>query len=366
MKYVVLPALLLLTIVAYGSLASADFVYEDRRPDYGVDPTVIWPDYRASWDGWRTELAVWFPNHAKSQAGPMPRLLTTTSYRLNMWADARPRGFHLTNVAIHLVNGALLYAVALPLGMSAAAIAAGVFLLHPINSEAVSYVAARTDLLYAAAVLLMLWSAGGASWLRVAFVTFCGLLAVLAKESGVSVILLLPLWLWLRQRWEARWWLPLGAWSVGALGVAYRLLHVSSSGVAHPWQAIAAYTSPAAHGALGYAAVQAVALWRLLALWVWPVGLSIDHDLDRVPVAIGVVALLAGLGVVLTVRARWARFGIGWLLASLALRFVWPMPEYLHEQHLYVPMIGMCLALSGLLTRVSPEETGWLTRPTKD
>ncbi len=42
-------------------------------------------------------------------------------------------------------------------------------------------------------------------------------------------------------------------------------------------------------------------------------------------------------------------FAMGWLLVALSIRFVLPMPEYLHEQHLYVPLIGLWIALGATI-----------------
>ncbi len=344
--------LLLLTILAYGRLGSEGFVYEDRNPLYGLAADAPWPDYRIPWAGWRAELSPWIPQYKLGRVGPTPRLLSTLSYRLNMWADATPRGFHLTNLAIHLVNGVLLYAVALPFGSSVALMATMLFLLHPLNSEAVSYVSARPDLLYATAILLMLLSARSDTWGRIGLTMMCGALAVLAKESAIVVIGLLPLWLWFIERWSPRWWLPLGVWLTGGLAVVYRLVHVSASaGAAHPWAAIAAYTSDAPHGVLTYAAYQALALVRMLGLLIGLHGFSIDPDIEAhsLLVASASLVLLVSLAV-LAWQCRHASsvstFAIGWLLVSLSLRFVWPMPEYLHEQHSYVPFLGLWIALA--------------------
>lgn len=353
-----LIGVLLLTTLAYGPVSTADFAYEDRNPTFGIASDAQWPDYRVPWQGWRAEFSVWVPHNTLGRVGPTPRLLTSLSYRLNMWADATPRGFHLTNLAIHLLNGVLLFVVAAPLGLSIALVSVTLFLLHPLNSEAVSYISARPDLLLCTAVLLMLWASERSTWPRVALVAACGALAVLAKETGVVVIGLLPLWLWYRRAWTPRWWLPLGIWAVGGLAVAYRLLHVSAAGVARPWGAVGAYTSDAAHGLMAYAAYQAFALLRLAGLVVWPRGFSIDPDIEAQPLLVAGLALAIVCSVAILAwqrrhESRAFAFAIGWLLVSLSLRFVFPMPEYLHEQHAYVPFLSVWLALAVGAVRVS-------------
>lgn len=346
----ILAGLLLLTAWAYVPLASADFVYEDRNPLVAMSPSTP-IDNRGPWAGWTTERRAF---------SPQPRALANLTIRAQGWASASAAGYHLGNLAIHLVNGALLWCVLTPFGVPAQTVGVLLFLLHPINAEAVAYVSARPDLLAATGVLLVVLASARDDALGVVGVTVAGGLALLAKESAIVVVGLFPLWLLMRGRWSPRWAVPLGIWAVAGLAVVYRLVHIpaciaTKGAPCHPvashWGAMALYTTDAAHGALGFAAIQSAALLRLLALVVWPVGFSIDHDVDIVPMTVGVIALLGlGLGLVLALRAwrrlPWLTFAACWLAISLSLRFVMPMPEYLHEHHLYVPLLGIWIALA--------------------
>jgi tetratricopeptide (TPR) repeat protein len=113
---------------------------------------------------------------------PLQGLTYLADYALNGLA---PAGFHLTNVALHALTALLLYRVSImvlrdPL---AAMLAALLFAVHPIHTEAVAYLAGRSDSLSAifllSALLLYrrpLLSAG-------AF-----LLALLARESALVLV----------------------------------------------------------------------------------------------------------------------------------------------------------------------------------
>lgn len=332
---------LLLAVWAYGPLRAADFAYEDRDPLASVDSSRPMMQHDP-WQGWASE----WPAFRLA-----PRVLSNLTMRAQGWAHASASGYHLGNVVIHLVNGALLFALLLPIDVVAALLATAVFLLHPLNSEAVSYISARTDLLFATGVLLMLLASERDGWPAMVGATLGGGLAVLAKESAVIVIGLLPLWLLVRGRWSWRWTLPLGVWCVGGAAVVYRLVHVSTAGTAQPWNAVGRYTSDAAHGVLGYAAVQAFALGRYLLLIVWPFGFSIDHDFDVVStelVSAALVGLVAVIAWAWTTRCthRWFAFAVAWVVVALGTRWLLPMPEYLHEQHLYVPLLGVWIALA--------------------
>lgn len=143
---------------------------------------------------------------------PLQRVTYTWDYA---WFGFHAWGWHLTNLLLHAVAAMLLFlflerlltrlAVA-----RAETIAAGVALLwtiHPLHSSAVIYVSGRADLLAALFGFGGLYLALG----RAKWVTFsagvCFLAALLAKESGVTALLLAPvLALFLREkpwRWLA-------------------------------------------------------------------------------------------------------------------------------------------------------------------
>ncbi|MDD2336672.1 MAG: hypothetical protein PHD01_08845 [Geobacteraceae bacterium] len=82
------------------------------------------------------------------------RPLTILSYLADFSLfGSNPAGFHLTNILIHLGNALLLYYLAMSLmgkdrgSKIYSMLAALLFALHPINSEAVVWISARTDLL---------------------------------------------------------------------------------------------------------------------------------------------------------------------------------------------------------------------------
>jgi hypothetical protein len=337
---VAILCLLWLTVVAYLPTSTAGYVYEDHDPTTG---DLVQP-------GRGSLLA--------------PRAITNLTVAIQARLGSTPRAYHAVNLGLHLTNGLLVIALVTPLGESAALLAGLGFLLHPLNGEAVRYVSARTDLLMVTALLVTLGLTTRPTWPRVLGVTLAGLLVVGAKESGVVVLGLVPLWLWYRRQWSRRWLVPLSVWAVGGAWAAYRLLHVSAGEGAAPWSAIQQYTAPAAHSWLGFVGVQLVAVTRLVALLV-PVGLSIDHDFDVVPPVLGLVALVAWLGVAVWLwRWRTARFALGWLAVALSVRVVIPQPEYVHEQHLYGALLGLWIALGVAGAQLSAPRSlaGWRER----
>jgi hypothetical protein len=112
-----------------------------------------------------------------------------------LWGGS-PVGYHVANVAYHLIVSWLLLGLcrALGLGSGIALAAALTFACHPVQSEAVLYISGRTDVLAALFVLLALhaWRRARTPWDFSAFASGAALLAaLLCKEAAVAVPLAL-------------------------------------------------------------------------------------------------------------------------------------------------------------------------------
>ena len=148
-------------------------------------------------------------------AGPTGRPLALATFLLDArnW-PAAPEAFKLTNVALHLFNGALLAGLLAALGRAlgvereraatAAVLAAGLWLLDPFWVSTTLYVVQRMAMLATTFVIVGLWAyahgrrllqcgrrRAGYGWMSVAL-TLGTALATLSKENGA----LLPLLAW--------------------------------------------------------------------------------------------------------------------------------------------------------------------------
>lgn len=144
-----------------------------------------------------------------------------------LWG-AEPFGFHLTNVLLHTGCALLVWALGRRLlDGTAAVVAALLFALHPGSHEAVYWIAARFDLLATFFTLLALWCLSGRTMGgRIAGWAAFGV-ALLSKESAISLLIIAPAWdVWIERRdWRttARRLIPLllvaAAWlAVRSLG----------------------------------------------------------------------------------------------------------------------------------------------------
>lgn len=334
-----LIGMLIVTAAIYSPLRSAGFVYEDSN-------------------------AVWAN---ASVTGGMPiavnraRWLSELSHRLVFEGFGKgATAPHLVNVGVHLLNSVLVYQIALAvIAPWSAVFAAGLFLLHPIQTESVAYVASRSELL---STCLALWacylSIDARRWWRHLASWGCLVLAICAKESAIVMIpIIAMLDLWRGQRLS---WLRIGAMVGPALAMAISVFLFD-------------FTSKSELSVLAFAGTQAAAVWRYLGLVVWPSGQTIDHDFDLVPFAVRYLALASlcvwcGLAVLSSLsivngdtkrvgrmwdESRWnkpAVFGLAWMTIALAPRFVMRIPEVLNEHQTLLPFVGVWIMLASIIT----------------
>jgi hypothetical protein len=214
------------------------------------------------------------------------------SYWVNgrLWGDA-PIGYHSVNVLIHLANSGLVFLVlnrllsmaAWPVSRSkvAAAIGTLVFLIHPLQTESVSYIAGRSEslaslFLLLAYALFLYRRRQSISWPEAIGVLLLFGLAVKTKENAISLagILFLTDIMWPNPfSWEG----PRKNWRLyllmlpGALVAAvatFRLLATAGS----------AGFSGATFKWYQYAFTEARAIFSYVRLALFPIGQSLDHD----------------------------------------------------------------------------------------
>ena len=129
------------------------------------------------------------------------RPVRNISYAIDflLWG-LRPFGFHLTNVLIHAANAVMLFLLIRRFSekLSTAAVAALIFAVHPIQTDSVSYVSGRRDVLFtlfylAAFHAYLSYRAKESRTWFVLFLCFWGL-SLMSKEMAVSLPLVIFLW----------------------------------------------------------------------------------------------------------------------------------------------------------------------------
>jgi hypothetical protein len=305
-------------------------------------------------------------------SGLRPLLMASfwVNYRLS---ELEPVSYHVLNVLLHLVNGILVWVVVRRLLKRAgttgrlrellAVFAAGLFLLHPVQTESVAYVASRSETLsvmfFSAALALFLCRRSEAvSWLVAAGVLALFGAAVSTKEhtAVLPALLLLTDYFWnpgfslrgIGRNW--RLYVPMAAAGLLAGRWTLRVLHASdTAGFGVPeftWQE--------------YFFTQCRVVWRYVRLFFLPYGQTIDYDLpiSRTLFSHGAVFGLAGLVVVAATAFIWRRryplasYGVFVFLLLLApTSSVIPILDPIAEHRLYLPMVGLLLVVLEFLRR---------------
>lgn len=293
-----------------------------------------------------------------------------------------PIGYHLVNLVIHVVNATLLYTCLILLfaargdrvptdraTLSLAFFGALLWALHPVNTQAVTYIVQRMTslcvLFYLSAMVIFLLYRTGRIRLAVAapVIALAFLLGMGTKPIMVTLpATLLLLDLFIQQRW-------LRAHSLAVAGVA-----VLAGAVIAVWggSLLVQFTQtyPGRHFS-GYERLltEGRVLWHYLGLWFWPDPGRLQLDYDIV-VSRGwlsppsTLLAWAGLGVVTAAAAACARrlpwLALAWffflLASSVEASFL--NLELVFEHRLYLPSI---FVFAALLTLIPPE---MLTRAT--
>lgn len=313
--------LLIAGLIAFGGSIAAPFQYDD----YAIfaDPAI------ASAAGW---LDVWSPLQT--------RPLTYLTFWFNFQTGGKsPWSYHAFNLATHLVCCLLLLDVlSRLLPRRTAFVAALLFAVHPLQSEAAIYIFARGGML---ATLFCL--AAFRSWLmgRHWLAALWFVPALLAKEECAAFPVLLALLPGLRQQWK-----PLAAMCGLSLAAGLRVI-AATKAFAGAGSGYAAGVTP-----IAYLYAQGAAIVRYLRLFVVPWGFSIDPELNA-----GFAWLSWLLLIALTALAwRWQhRF---WFLGALVLlapsSSIFPAADLAADRRMYLPMIALCTCAAILVERFKP------------
>lgn len=284
-------------------------------------------------------------------------LMTLTYLFCHKVFGYHPFGFHLASIALNTAVVCLLFIVTQRIfqNRALAFVAAALFALHPIHTEAVDWIAAVTDLELAFFFLLSFWfflRLEGARGRQLVLLE-CGMavsfiLALLSKEPAAVLPFLaifyehacredrnLTSWPQKLARYGALWLIL-----AGYLALRVRLFGFAPS-VSRP------------HMPLNAVAFSAVALvGQYVEKMLWPVRLSAYYVFPQdlaglLPyILAGCAALIACalLMIYFWKKERKVWFGFVWFFLALApvLNARWMPPNVFAERYLYLPSIGLC------------------------
>ena len=315
-------------LAAFGPCLAGPFVFDD----FGLlnDPAI------ASHSGWR-ECWRW------KQTRPLTWFSFWASYETG---DENPAGYHAVSLALHLGVAALLWDVLRRLiPQRAALIATGIFALHPLAAEPVSYIFARGTLLAALFSLL-----AARSWIRDRGGAAAGwfLMAMLAKEECAALpvfLLLMDISRGVKLRRG-----PLGA--MFAIALALGLRTVWAAAVTAGSQAGAqAGISPAS-----YLAAEGPVILGYLRMLVLPWGFSVDYSSVPAPLAWSMAAWVGVAALAVAASRRFKGLAMGfWFLGGLVLlapsSSIFPATDLANDRRMYLPLMAFSACAALLLQR---------------
>jgi tetratricopeptide (TPR) repeat protein len=297
------------------------------------------------------------------------RPLATLSFLFNysiLGNGANPAGYHWFNLILHSINIGLVYALGLILfeQVPAALLLSALWGLHPAQTEAVTNIVGRADMLGAFGVLAALlahhralWSSGirKAAW--VGAVALAVAVGMFSKESAVVVIAVIALYdvTFSHGTWRSR--IPSYA---AVLVPCIAFLYVRSRVFADAADLRFPFTdNPLTGAGFWTARITAVkVIGKYLGLLLWPARQSFDYSFNEIPLFgwslatwedwKAVIALLACAGLAI-VAARAFRgnkpvfYFVAFFFATLSptSNLIVLIGSIMGERFLYLPSIGI-------------------------
>lgn len=339
--------LLCVTLVAYVNSLTGDFQFDD----YNV---IVFNSNVHS-------LASW----AESISGIRP--LLKLSFTFNWISGWGQFGFHFVNTLIHIVNTILVYLLSRCLisksteldsyvTNNTAFVVALLFALHPIQTEAVTYISSRSTSMMTLFYLGSLYAYnygrtnGSIYWLYIVSPLFF-LFSVLTKETALTLPFALLLW----ERFV------ISKQFVNIDILRFQFLHWLSFGLIilivlhHPIYLDLLTVSFSERDIYHNLLTQLNGVTYLLSRLIWVHKLNIDPDLPVLTQwslvllveAIFFLILLV-IGLMSSRRHPWLSFGILWFFLHLipTNSFI-PRLDVVNERHLYLVNFGIFLLIAG-------------------
>jgi protein O-mannosyl-transferase len=287
------------------------------------------------------------------------RPLMFGSFALN-WAihGARPLGYHVLDLLLHAAVTLLLYLVLKKLlesvsqGAMVAWVAALLFAVHPLHTEAVDSISARSELL-AMAFLLGAWLLHLYDRPILALVAF--LLALLSKESAAAFVPLALAGDYARGKFKS----ILRYASVVGLALLYVGVLWKAQGGKFGEKSVTFLDNPLAHLPASLRILNALRIsWKYVGLDLYPAALSFDYSYNAIPVyASWRYGLFAALGLLLVLGLLlWALYAgkREWFLAgamyicgfAVTSNLLIATGTIMGERLAYLPSAGFCLLIA--------------------
>lgn len=357
------PPLLILAAVAlsYFNAAGNGFIYDDT--DLIRDNPLI-----RGWHNLPEIFTTGYWTAARGSSYGLYRPLAISSFVIDhAIGGLSPLAYHLDNILIHFLCSVMVYLVLKAVtgrGLPAA-FSALIFAVHPVHTEAVTWLSGRAEILCVLLLLMSFWvfltRRQCAPWVFISAAVF--MLALLAKETAAVLPLIVAVYLLLYDaeggRRERLVRLAKALWPFAVALLVYLLIrsYVLAEYQTPPESTVPLHDFPPYQRPL----TMITAFFHYIRLGLVPTGLSAFYYfftsswLDYTVVA--VLLLAAGLAVFsrkLARNHRDASFGMSVFLVSLLpVSNIVPSGIIMSERAMYLPSLGICLLLGLAFSRLA-------------
>jgi tetratricopeptide (TPR) repeat protein len=302
------------------------------------------------------------------------RPLTTLSFLFNyavLGFGADPYGYHWFNFILHALNIGLVYALGLAMfeRIPAALLLSSLWGMHPVQTESVTNIVGRSDMLAAFGVLAALLchrqaldAKGARKAVWIAAIVLAVAAGIFSKENAIVVVAVLAIYDFTFGR-AASWRSRIPSYAAAAVPCLI-YLYVRSQVLANaPYQATPFCENPLLGAGFWAARITAIkVIGKYFGLLVWPARLSWDYGYNEIPLfgwGLGnwedwkAIAALLGCAVVAVVTIH-SRRSQKPLLFAVAFFFVTLSPTsnlviligtIMGERLLYLPSVGFAIAV---------------------
>jgi len=286
-----------------------------------------------------------------NEAGAFYRPVQTLTYLIDysLW-NRNVIGYHVTNVFWHILSAICVFGLIQSLFHDGklSLITALIFVVHPLHTEAVSYISGRADPIAAVFILMtfILYLKCDQNWSKslMGLMAGCYLLALLSKEYALILPVLIGFYHFTyKSKVNKKAFITLIA--ATAAFVLWRLLVIGTAKIA---EGEAPDLSTRLPGVF-------VALFNYFRLMVWPVDLHMEYGGILFPMShpkaiLGLIMTASILFYMFNRREkdRFLFFCAGWFFITLlpSSNLLMPINAYMAEHWLYVPLIGAILIVA--------------------
>lgn len=310
------------------------------------------------------------------------RPIRALSYAIDYhFSELNPLSYHISNIAYHTINTFLVYLITLFLlgNRVTAFFASLLFAVHPVHTDAVTYIAGRRDILFTLFYLTGFYTflkyrqTNRSTFMLSSMIAY--LLSIGSKEMGVTlpaIFLLYDLVNNLPQETKElklRGFLSNVIKTLKEIWVHYKYFYSIFFIGALAFSAQKILINSPSHQKGYYGDSLWVTLltvnkiiFHYIKLLIFPINLVADYSYDAFPLASSLfewstlastilLLLLLFVLVRMLTRKKWIAFsGIWFFITLLPVCHIIPHHELLAEHYLYLPSYGFCLIIALFLT----------------